>query len=477
MRCIECVTEPITPGHFCECCGRKLSLEERKGLETAATPVALVPVPVPEPPAPAAPAPVATRCESCGGPCDNGTLCATCQHVFQAFLDRTPPASDQPAAVAAEVAHAAQTPSDAAPEPQPSYVFEAVLTEAPGELAAAEAQTARGDAAAEAEAVRQEAIRQEAIRQEAIRQEAVRQEAARQEAAKAHAAPSKIAAVDTKRPVPKPPVPAAPSRGASVQPRRGTGSMVSAAAAAVVIVSATGLGLGAYWYKFQGLPFPGQGQPAATVAPVAEVAERVATPDPQAIAEAEAAVRKAALASERPAPAQAPAAPKAKTVVPPRAQPNSARQPVAPPRQVASATVTARPETPVHEPEPPSAPVSVAPAASASASASVSSVAPIRPFFEPKDVNEAPQIATRVEPQLPDDLRGRAVSDVVVVRLLVSQSGHPSSVSLLRRSKAGQSLDDAVVAAVQRWTFSPAKKKGEAVSCWLNVGVPVGRAN
>ena len=80
-----------------------------------------------------------------------------------------------------------------------------------------------------------------------------------------------------------------------------------------------------------------------------------------------------------------------------------------------------------------------------------------------------------MEPQVPAEARG--LSDIVVVRLLVSQTGHPSSVSLLRKSKAGQPLDDAVVAAVKQWTFSPARKKGEAVSCWLNVGVPVGRAN
>ncbi len=30
MRCDECKVEPVTPGHFCECCGRKLSLQERK---------------------------------------------------------------------------------------------------------------------------------------------------------------------------------------------------------------------------------------------------------------------------------------------------------------------------------------------------------------------------------------------------------------------------------------------------------------
>ena len=33
MRCDECKVEPVTPNHFCECCGRKLSLQERKALD------------------------------------------------------------------------------------------------------------------------------------------------------------------------------------------------------------------------------------------------------------------------------------------------------------------------------------------------------------------------------------------------------------------------------------------------------------
>jgi TonB family protein len=84
-------------------------------------------------------------------------------------------------------------------------------------------------------------------------------------------------------------------------------------------------------------------------------------------------------------------------------------------------------------------------------------------------------VATRVEPRLDDDVVKRYPKDVVVVRVLVSQAGHPFRVSLLRRSLGGRPVDDAVVAAVSAWTFSPAKKRGEAVSCWMNVGVAVGR--
>ncbi|MGH9315314.1 MAG: TonB family protein [Vicinamibacterales bacterium] len=103
-------------------------------------------------------------------------------------------------------------------------------------------------------------------------------------------------------------------------------------------------------------------------------------------------------------------------------------------------------------------------------------VAPVGPFFEAAKVNEAPQVASRVEPRVPDDLQG-PVNEVVILRVLVSQTGHVSLVSVLRRSKAGVALDDAVVAAVKQWTFSPARKRGEAVSCWYHVGVPVTRGD
>ena len=61
------------------------------------------------------------------------------------------------------------------------------------------------------------------------------------------------------------------------------------------------------------------------------------------------------------------------------------------------------------------------------------------------------------------------------MRLLVSQTGRPSRVSVLRGSKVSAQVDSAVVAAVNQWTFAPARKRGEAVTSWFNVGVPVAR--
>jgi TonB family protein len=166
-----------------------------------------------------------------------------------------------------------------------------------------------------------------------------------------------------------------------------------------------------------------------------------------------------------------------------KADPPSAAKPRAaqpkPARQVAAATpkpVTTRAPEPI-----PAAAVPVpavftapppAPAATASAAAPASNAAQ-GPFFEPTDVHEAPKVASKVAPDVPAELRSQARNEIVIVRMLISQIGRPSRVTLLRKSKTGAKVDDAVIAAVSQWTFSPAKRRGEAVSSWFNIGVPV----
>jgi hypothetical protein len=126
-------------------------------------------------------------------------------------------------------------------------------------------------------------------------------------------------------------------------------------------------------------------------------------------------------------------------------------------------------------------PAAVVPAPPAAVAETVSTAAippsAVGPFFEIRDVTESPRIATRAEPRLPAELKGRSIKEVVVVRALVSQNGHPSRISLLRRSKAGTQVDDVILSSVNEWTFSPARKKGEAVSCWFNFAVQVGGPN
>ena len=97
------------------------------------------------------------------------------------------------------------------------------------------------------------------------------------------------------------------------------------------------------------------------------------------------------------------------------------------------------------------------------------------PFYELNDVDSPPRAASRTDVAIPASLEGRTLNEIIVVRVLVSQTGRPALVSLLRSSKSGLALDEAVIAAVRQWTFAPAVKRGQAVSCFFHVGVPVGR--
>jgi protein TonB len=194
------------------------------------------------------------------------------------------------------------------------------------------------------------------------------------------------------------------------------------------------------------------------------VARAVAAPKPQVQLEA------AVVPEPTPVPPPAPVAsarPAAAAVVraprPAKAPMKAERQP-APVSQPSAPAVTAAPLPVAALVAPPPAPVAQPQLAAVPET-------PAGKLFEPNEVDVAPRITNRVDPQLPGNLTGRPGGDVVVVRILVSQSGHPFRVNLLRRSRLGPSVDEAVMAAVKQWTFTPARKRGEVVSCWFNVGV------
>jgi len=226
------------------------------------------------------------------------------------------------------------------------------------------------------------------------------------------------------------------------------------ATAAVVVVAAIGVVQGSRWLGIQQpQQAAGEGQleqPTLVTEKLPEAEQQAA---PRAALSAEVATKPRETGRPQAAPRPKPAASKtpARAAAAPAAVPVPA--PAAPAPAVVVAPVVA--EAPrAAQPEPPSGRI-----------------------FEANAVEDGPQIVTRVEPQLPADLAAKASNDVVVVRVLVSQTGHPFRVTLLRASRLGRAVDEAVIAAVSQWTFTPARKRGEAVSSWYNIGVPLGRAN
>ena len=418
VRCVECETDPLAPKHFCECCGRKLPVAESVAPEVHAAP----PEPVVETPAPSA---SRGACESCGGPSSDAPLCESCQSAFQFVIDAS--AAPNPPQSASEA-------NESAPAPE---IEGSTAPEAESKTSGAERVEVMATVPAPTEPVPTEPQAIESLVMESLVTE-----------------PERAAVVDETH---------------IVSAQQSTAQRMGLAAAAVIAVAAMGVPLGVWLgmrHRPQPEPTPTAATPvqkaAVTPAPVSPAVApakntEVLAPQPQPVAEAQ---PTAAVPRLPPASANKPAA--AKTVR--KAEP--ARRPVA--LQAAPVPVVqglaALPASAI----PASQPVAELPR-------TVTPTPPAGRLFEPGDVDDAPRVATRVAPQVPDDVLKHLGKDVVVVRVLVSQTGHPFRVSLLRRSLGGRSVDDAVVAAVSSWTFSPARKRGEAVSCWMNFGVPIGQ--
>jgi TonB family protein len=415
VRCVTCQTEGITLQQHCECCGRPLSASGASDPETDHAAKRVYGM--------AGRTTRAASSESAPA-ADGDDDWEACRQAFDEWVgtaDLSPP--DGESTMSAPVVHIKGSEEAAAMTSSPSCDSPAltVSEEQPSSVAALIEVTEASQTAATEPALPEEV-----------------------ETEVAHTVDDTTAVVVNESPVPLP-----------VRYR-------TYGAVAAVLVGT--IALGSYWVLFHGQPMSRrEEQPTIAKSAAKVVAARstmnIATRKKDNTRKMTVAVPRDTTPVARKS-AVVPVRGQAKAVAPPKAE-----TPVAP---LSASSLTSRAPEPLIAPPVPDVvamPVYVPPAPARS------------PFFETTDVNEAPQVATRIGPHIPDDLRATAQNDIVVVRLLVSQNGHPSHVGLLRRSKGGLRLDDAVIAAVNQWTFVPAKKGGEAVSCWFNLGMPLDLAD
>jgi len=83
-------------------------------------------------------------------------------------------------------------------------------------------------------------------------------------------------------------------------------------------------------------------------------------------------------------------------------------------------------------------------------------------------VEELPEAIEKFAPDYPDEARENRIEGTVIVQALVGRDGR---VKETRVRESVPALDAAAVAAISRWTFKPAKTRGEPVAVW--VAVPV----
>jgi periplasmic protein TonB len=79
-----------------------------------------------------------------------------------------------------------------------------------------------------------------------------------------------------------------------------------------------------------------------------------------------------------------------------------------------------------------------------------------------------PKILQASKPIYPYSAQLRRIEGTVIVSILVSPVGAVEAVRILRSAGSNYGLDQAAVAAVKRWTFTPAVQNGKRVRVWMS---------
>ena len=82
-----------------------------------------------------------------------------------------------------------------------------------------------------------------------------------------------------------------------------------------------------------------------------------------------------------------------------------------------------------------------------------------------------PRVVSAVQPKYPSSARSAGIEGVVGVKMLVNATGKVENAFVVR-SSGNAALDEAAVAAVYKWRFSPAKDKfGQKAPCYVTQGI------
>jgi protein TonB len=81
-----------------------------------------------------------------------------------------------------------------------------------------------------------------------------------------------------------------------------------------------------------------------------------------------------------------------------------------------------------------------------------------------------PTILKVVKPAYPSVALKARIGGLVILRVLVSETGQPLEIEVVRPGNAG--LTEAAISAVRRWTFNPARKGDVPVRAWTTVPIP-----
>jgi TonB family protein len=140
--------------------------------------------------------------------------------------------------------------------------------------------------------------------------------------------------------------------------------------------------------------------------------------------------------------------------------------PTEPPEVPASKEVSQEATTQPTPSPPPRAEPTAAPTAVPTAVAEIR----VAPPESPGEPETPPKILRVVKPTYPQLALRARIRGIVLLRVLVSETGAPEQIEVLKG--VGGGLTEAAVSAVRRWTFEPARRNGQPVKSWTTVPIP-----
>lgn len=87
-------------------------------------------------------------------------------------------------------------------------------------------------------------------------------------------------------------------------------------------------------------------------------------------------------------------------------------------------------------------------------------------IFDSTDLDRAPEVVGRVQPDYPFQARERGIEGFVAVKVLVGKDGAVRQVNILKAKPDGV-FDQSVRKAVSSWRFRPGEIGGEPVTAWI----------
>jgi TonB family protein len=85
-------------------------------------------------------------------------------------------------------------------------------------------------------------------------------------------------------------------------------------------------------------------------------------------------------------------------------------------------------------------------------------------------IETPPRILRIIKPPYPLIALKAHIGGIVILRVLVSETGAPIDIEILKGVRGG--ITEAAVGAVRGWTFEPARRDGVAVQAWMTIPIP-----